>query len=123
MLLGGIRTEDGRIDLKRAGLFGIVTLARVLAIRHHLVERGTPARLRAAISALNRSVADIEALIGAQETFLDLIVRQQLADIRAGLPAGNKVEVRSLSAQDRERLSAALGAVKHLNTLTRDLLY
>ncbi|MCW5689591.1 MAG: CBS domain-containing protein [Pseudolabrys sp.] len=122
-LLGGIRTENGRIDLKRAGLFGIVTLARVLAIRHHLVERGTPARLRAAISALNRSVADLEALSYAQETFLDLIVRQQLADIRAGLPAGNKVEVRSLSAQDRERLSAALGAVKHLNTLTRDLLY
>ena len=29
-MLGGIRTEDGRIDLKRAGLFGIVTLARVL---------------------------------------------------------------------------------------------
>ncbi|MCW5692759.1 MAG: CBS domain-containing protein [Pseudolabrys sp.] len=122
-LLGGIRTENGRIDLKRAGLFGIVTLARVLAIRHHLVERGTPARLRAAIATLNRSVVDLEALIGAQETFLDLIVRQQLADIRAGLPAGNKVEVKRLNPQDRERLSEALGAVKHLDTLTRELLY
>ena len=51
-LLGGIRTRQGRIDLKKAGLFGIVTLARVLAIRHHVVERATPARI-AGVKALD----------------------------------------------------------------------
>ncbi|MBS0248038.1 MAG: CBS domain-containing protein [Proteobacteria bacterium] len=122
-LLGGIRTEGGRIDLKRAGLFGIVTLARVLAVRHHLVERGTAARLRAAIGALARSVADLEALTDAQSTFLDLILRQQLADLHAGLPPGNKVEVKPLSRRDRERLSRALDAVRYLDRLTEDLLY
>jgi CBS domain-containing protein len=51
--LGSFRTENGRIDLKKAGLFGIVTTARVLAIRHHLLERSTPARL-SAVAGLGR---------------------------------------------------------------------
>ena len=45
-LLGGIRTEGGRIDLKRAGLFGVVSAARAMAIRHHVTDRSTPARSR-----------------------------------------------------------------------------
>ncbi|RDV03624.1 DUF294 nucleotidyltransferase-like domain-containing protein [Undibacter mobilis] len=121
-LLGGIRTENGRIDLKRAGLFGVVTLARVLAVRHHLVERSTPARLAAAVT-LGRSVADLEALDRAQAVFLDLILAQQLADMHAGQPPGNKVEVKALNAEQRGQLKAALGAVQHLGTLTQDLLY
>ena len=44
-LFGRIKTEQGRIDLKKHGLFGIVTAARALAICHHVVERSTPARL------------------------------------------------------------------------------
>lgn len=121
-MLGGIRTENGRIDLKRAGLFGIVTLARVLAVRYHLVERSTPARLAAA-AALGRGAADLEALGRAQATFLDLILAQQLADMHAGHPPGNKVEVKALNAEQRGNLKAALGAVQHLSTLTQDLLY
>ena len=35
---GGIRTEGGRIDLKAAGLFGIVAAARAMAIRHHVMD-------------------------------------------------------------------------------------
>ena len=42
---GGFRTEQGRIDLKKYGLFGIVSVARALAICHHVTERSTPARL------------------------------------------------------------------------------
>ncbi|MFA6264861.1 MAG: DUF294 nucleotidyltransferase-like domain-containing protein [Pseudolabrys sp.] len=122
-MLGGIRTDNGRIDLKRAGLFGIVTLARVLAICHHLVERGTPARLAAAIGELARSVDDLEGLMHAQEIFLDLILRQQLVDMNDGLPPANKVEVKRLSRQERERLRTALRSVQHLETLTRDLLF
>ena len=121
-MLGGIRTEDGRIDLKRAGLFGIVTLARVLAIRHHWLERATPARLAAAQS-LGRSEDDITALLRAQGDFLDLILSQQLADMAAGLPPSNKVEVKRLSREGRARLRASLGAVSALDTLTRDLLF
>jgi DNA polymerase-3 subunit epsilon/CBS domain-containing protein len=121
-LWGGVRTDDGRIDLKRAGLFGIVTFARVLAIRHHVLERATPARL-AAIAALGRGEQDIDALLRAQAVFLDLILAQQLADIGAGLPPGNKVAVKSLTREQRVALRDSLGAVRHLDTLTGDLLF
>jgi DNA polymerase-3 subunit epsilon/CBS domain-containing protein len=119
---GGIRTENGRIDLKRAGLFGIVTAARVLAIRYHVLERSTPARL-AAVAALGRGGKDIDALTRAQGDFLDLILMQQLADIAGGLPPGNKVSVKRLSREQRTRLHDALNAVRNLDTLTRDLLF
>jgi CBS domain-containing protein len=121
-MLGFLRTENGRIDLKRTGLFGVVSTARVLAVRYHLLERATPARLAAA-AALGRGANDLEALARAQAEFLDLIVAQQVADIAAGLPPSNKVAVKRLSRPQHAALRQALAAVGHLDTLTRDLLY
>jgi CBS domain-containing protein len=119
---GGLRTVNGRIDLKLVGLFGIVSTARVLAVCHHLLERSTPARLAAA-AALGRGQRDLEALARAQGLFLDLILTQQFADVQAGLPPSNKVAVKRLSHGQRRRLHDALGAVRHLDTITRDLLF
>jgi CBS domain-containing protein len=120
---GGFNTENGRIDLKKVGLFGIVTSARVLAICHHLLERSTPARL-SAIAGLDRGGAhDLEALSDAQALFLDLILAQQLADLRGGLPPSSKVAVKRLSREQRTRLRDALHAVRHIDALTRDLLF
>jgi CBS domain-containing protein len=122
-VFGGFRTDRGRIDLKKAGLFGIVTTARVLAIRHHVVERTTPARL-AGVAALGIGGGeDLAALDEAQAIFLDLILAQQLDDLHHGQPPTNKVATRRLSRADRERLHRALEAVRHLDTLTRDLLF
>jgi CBS domain-containing protein len=121
-LFGGLRTGNGRIDLKLVGLFGVVSTARVLAVRHHLLERSTPARLAAA-AALGRGRHDLEAISAAQALFLDLIVAQQVADVQAGLPPSNKVAVRRLTREQRHALREALGAVRHLHALTRDLLF
>jgi CBS domain-containing protein len=121
-IFGGFRTDHGRIDLKKVGLFGIVATARVLAIRHHLLERTTPARL-AAVAALGRGADDLDALSRAQGKFLDLILEQQLADIHAGLPPSNKVAVKRLSREQRAALRTSLSAVRHLDALTRDLLF
>jgi DNA polymerase-3 subunit epsilon/CBS domain-containing protein len=122
-LLGGFRTKSGRLDVKKAGLFGIVTCARVLAVCHHVVERATPARL-AGLTALGLGAArDLDALIEAQGTFLDLVLAQQIEDVDNGLPATNTVAVKRLSRSDRERLRAALRAIEHLDALTRDLLF
>jgi DNA polymerase-3 subunit epsilon/CBS domain-containing protein len=120
---GRIRRHNGRIDLKRTGLFGIVSMARALAIRYHVLERGTAARLTA-IRALDvGGEQDIDALIEAQTTFQGLILAQQLADIEAGKPATNAVALKRLTAQEGRRLHAALQAVRHLDELTRDLLF
>ncbi len=122
-LFGQFRTKEGRIDLKRAGLFGIVSFARVLAVCHHVVERSTPARL-AGIKALGIGAhADLDALDEAQAVFLDLILAQQVADLESGTPPSNAVAVKRLSRRDRERLRSALDAVRHLDRLTRDLLF
>ena len=60
-LLGKLRLEDGRIDLKRCGLFPIVALARTLAIRHGLAIRSTVERLEALAGVTGAGVA-LEAL-------------------------------------------------------------
>jgi CBS domain-containing protein len=121
-ILGGFRTVNGRIDLKLVGLFGIVSAARVLAVCHHLLERSTPARLAAA-AALGRGRHDLEALARAQRLFLDLILDQQIADVQAGLPPSNKIAIKRLTREQRSDLRESLGAVRHLDTLTRDLLF
>jgi DNA polymerase-3 subunit epsilon/CBS domain-containing protein len=120
---GGFKTEQGRINLKKAGLFGIVSAARVLAICHHVVERATPARL-AGLRALGiGGESDLEAMADAQRVLLRLMLEQQLDDIEHGRPASNAVAIKPLSRRDRERLKDALQSVRHLEDLTRDLLF
>jgi CBS domain-containing protein len=120
---GGFKTENGRINLKKSGLFGIVSAARALAIRHHVAERATAARL-AAVSALGLgAAADLDALIDAQATFLNLILAQQLRDIADGIPPSNTAEVKRLARRDTERLRAALAASAHVDTVVRELLF
>lgn len=120
---GRIRSVEGRIDLKRTGTFGIVTTARILAICHHVVERSTLARL-AGLRALGIGAEnDLDALARAERIFLDLIADQQIEDIAAGLPPSNKVELKRLDIEDRDRLRDALEAVRNLEDLTRNLLF
>jgi DNA polymerase-3 subunit epsilon/CBS domain-containing protein len=119
----GFRTQNGRINLKKTGLFGIVTAARALAIRHHVVERSTPARL-AGIKALGiGGERDLDALSEAQGVFVDLILAQQIDDVEHGTPASNTVAIKRLSQHNRDRLRNALRAVEQLDGLTRDLLF
>ena len=122
-MFGNFRTENGRIDLKKAGLFGIVTTARVLAIRYHLLVRSTQARLSAIASLGHGGDSDLDALARAHEVFIDLILGQQVADMHGGLPPSNKVAIKPLSREQRERLRESLGAVRHLDALMRDLLF
>ncbi len=122
-LFGRLRAHKGRIDLKRTGLFGIVSTARALSIRHHILERATPARLRGVRGLRIGAELDLDRLIESHSVFVRLILSQQLADVHSGRPASNTVSVRRLSATDRERLRSALQSVRHLDDLTRDLLF
>lgn len=122
-MFGRFRTVQGRIDIKKTGLFGIVTTARVLAICHHVVERSTLARI-AGIKTLGiGSEADLDALSEAHETLLALVAAQQVNDIEHGLPPSNAIEVRRLSTHNCSRLRAALEAARHLDDLVRELLF
>ncbi len=120
---GRFRTDKGRIDLKRAGLFGIVSAIRALAICHHVVERSTPARLAGVRAASPGAEIMLDALDEAQGVFLDLMVAQQVEDIGAGIPPSNAVAVKRLTRREQDRLRAAFATVRHLDELTRDLLF
>ena len=121
---GGIRTnKDGRIDLKKAGLFGLVAAARAMAICHHVVERSTSARLAGVKALVHASETDFDALDEAQGVFLDLIMAQQVEDIAHGTPPSNAVAVKRLSVRDRNRLRGALEAVTAIDTLIHDHLF
>ncbi|WOH50275.1 DUF294 nucleotidyltransferase-like domain-containing protein [Bradyrhizobium sp. sBnM-33] len=122
-LFGGIRTVAGRIDLKAAALFGLVAWVRAMAIRYHVMERSTSARLAGVKARVQASESDLDALGEAQRVFLDLILSQQLEDIAHGIPPSNAVAVKRLSGRDLDRLRTALAAVSTIDELGRDLLF
>ncbi len=122
-LLGSLRTEDGRIDLKRTALLPLVSDARLLALRIGSAERSTAARLSALVAAGRGGSADLTAAAAAQEVLFDLILRQQIVDLRQGLRATSRVQAARLSRRERERLRTALRAVRDLHRASRDLLF
>ncbi len=118
----GIRTEKGRADLKHGGLFVIVSVARVLAIFHGIAEHSTKARIEGVRALGPASERDLNAMIEAQRVILGAILDQQLADIAAGRPPSNKVEIKRLSGDDQSRLKDALGSIRYANETLRGLL-
>ncbi|MEM9358550.1 MAG: DUF294 nucleotidyltransferase-like domain-containing protein, partial [Pseudomonadota bacterium] len=83
--LGRFRLSDGRLDLKKTGLFPIVATARVLALRNGNSERSTLNRLVSAKQNLPEQVDTIDALISAHRILLRSVLGQQLRDLDRGL--------------------------------------
>jgi CBS domain-containing protein len=120
---GRVKTVNGRIDLKRTGTFGLVTAARVLAIRHHVVERSTFARFAGVDAKDLGHEIDFGRFAQALELFLAMILKQQVEDIGQGLRPCNGVAVQGLSRYEREQLRETLAAVEHVGDFVRDLLF
>jgi CBS domain-containing protein len=122
-LLGGFRTEGGRLDLKMHGLFPIVAFARALAIRHGVTERSTKARLSGLIAKGLGSTGDIERLIAAHGTIIKAMLAQQSRDLLAGIPVSSKVEVGAMSRAEQTDLKTALKAIQVIPDLLRTLMF
>lgn len=109
---GGFKLDEkGRIDLKRTGLFPIITAARVLSIKHDLRVRATPERYRTAAAQGAAPPDEIERLVTAHETILKCILKQQLADIADGISPGNKVATARLDRTQKAKLREALSEI------------
>ena len=100
-----------------------MSIARTLAIRYHVSEWSTPARLTGVKRVVQESECELDSLVEAQGVFLDLILKQQITDLERGRPPSNAVEIKGLSLRDRKRLRAALQSVENLDELGRDLLF
>jgi DNA polymerase-3 subunit epsilon/CBS domain-containing protein len=118
----GIRTENSRVDLKRGGLFVIVSVARVLAIYYGIDEHSTKSRIEGIRALGLGSERDLKAMIETQRVILSAILGQQLADIAAGRPPSNKVELKRLSRDEQTELKDALSSIRYSHEMLRDLL-
>lgn len=116
---GVLRTREGRVDLKLGGLLPLVGVARVLALRAGSPASSTPERLRAASGAKQLAESDANALLAVHARLMTLILRQQLADLQAGVRPSGRVStamagregLRQLRA-DLRRLDGILGDVQ-----------
>lgn len=117
-LMGRLRTENGRVDLKIGGIMPIFSAARVLALRHGLPDRSTRRRLEAARDAGHADADVVDNLLEAHEILLEAILRQQLRDLDAGEKLSNRVAPSQMTAHDRDQLRWAL----HQAPSVRDLL-
>jgi len=120
---GGLRSEEGRVDLKLGGLLPIVSGARVLSICHHLPARSTPERLVGIRRLDIGGAGDLENLVEVHRLILDHMLRQQVEDIAAGVPPSNKVDVKRLSQGRRNELRDALKSLRGIETMVRDMIF
>ena len=108
--LGGIKTEEGRVNLKLRGIYPIVAGARAIALKRGFPQTATVERLRQAGEAGVLSPEDAEGLCRAYGLMLDLILDQQLRDIAADRAPTTLVEVKALSRSRLRDLKDALKA-------------
>lgn len=122
-LFGGFQLEDGRLDLKKYGLFPIVATARTLAIRHNVRERSTKARLERLIGLGIGGDQDMAAMLSGHALLLSLLLAQQSRDLHSGIPASNRVEVAKLSKIEQAELKSVLKQLQSASALVKDLMF
>ena len=110
-MFGRLRLKKGRLDAKRHGIMPIFSAARILAIQHGIRERSTPARLEAAGALAEDSREAVGNLVEAHRILLDELLAQQLRDIGRGIPHGNSVAPKEMSAPRQRQFRWALEQV------------
>jgi signal-transduction protein with cAMP-binding, CBS, and nucleotidyltransferase domain len=115
---GMLRTREGRVDLKLGGMLPLVGVARVLALRVGAPASSTPARLRAASAAKQLADADADALLAVHARLMTLILRQQLADLEAGVRPSGRV---STAMAGREGLRQLRTDLRRLDGVLADV--
>ncbi|MGH7796121.1 MAG: DUF294 nucleotidyltransferase-like domain-containing protein [Candidatus Binatia bacterium] len=110
-----IRSDDGRVDVKKGGLAPIVGLARAAALGVGLLERSTLERLATAgKSGALLSQDDASALAEIFQFLLQLRLRQQLAALQANRPLDHNVHLSALSTLERRHLKEAFVLIRRI---------
>jgi CBS domain-containing protein len=110
---------DGQIDLKKGAIGLIVALARLYALEVGAVTRSTLNRLEAAAQASTLSYEGAETLAEAFRLALNLRLREQLRDYRAGASLTNQVRLERLSPLERRQLKEAFVAIRKIQEFTK----
>ena len=121
-LLGGLRTEDGRFNMKAHLGLPLVETLRVLSISRGIEARSSAARA-AALVARDDIPPEVGRLGEDVAVVLRLVLRQQIADIAAGQPPGVKIDLKQLSDAETSLVKSIAGTVSRLETLLTDTLF
>ncbi|PTE07944.1 DUF294 nucleotidyltransferase-like domain-containing protein [Mesorhizobium helmanticense] len=122
-LFGGFQLENGRLDIKKHGLFPIVATARTLAIRHGIRERSTRARFEKLIALDIGGERDIKAMLAGHAMLIGLLLGQQTHDIYAGIPASNRIAIDDLTREQQAELKSLIKRLQSVPDLMRDLMF
>lgn len=101
------------LDVKRGGTAAVVQLARLYAIVAGEDEVATLARLRSCAGG-PISAKGAHQLEDAYEYLADLVLRQQVAQMRAGERPDYRVDPKKLAQRDRAGLRDAFGVIRQL---------
>lgn len=114
------RETQGRLDLKRHGLFPLTVAARALAIRHGVAAASTPERLAAVCSAGALAPATRDRLDAVQSRLKGWLLRQQIHDLEAGRAPSKEVDIAALLEGERDALAVCLERIAELPGILRD---
>jgi signal-transduction protein with cAMP-binding, CBS, and nucleotidyltransferase domain len=107
----GDPSVTGRVNVKLKGTLPLTEAVRLLAMRDGIPAESTHQRLTALAAVGTLDPQEASALTRALATFVDLQLRQQLADHAAGRPVGNLVDPEALDPHAREGLRDTFRAV------------
>lgn len=106
--------HKGKINLKHAAAMPLVSSVRVMALRHGVAEVSTLARIAALRDKGVFGADEADYLDGAFRHITYLLLRQQLADFKAGKPVSNYLHPRQMRKRERDLLIDALKAIRSL---------
>jgi CBS domain-containing protein len=104
----------GEINLKHMGTLPLVGALRLLSLREGIAETSTLRRVAALKEAGVLDADEADYLAGAFSHITKLLLREQLADFKAGKPVGNYVHPETLSERERDILVDSLKAIAAL---------
>ncbi|HET8727817.1 MAG TPA: DUF294 nucleotidyltransferase-like domain-containing protein, partial [Alphaproteobacteria bacterium] len=121
-LFGRFTAPGGRLDLKIGGLFPIVAGARTMALRYGVDKTATPMRLRALHDAGRLAAADLSSLTVAHQLLTGLLLKQQIADVEAGLKPSSGVELTRIDRRVGPVLKETLRRLEDVPAMVRNAL-
>ena len=112
-----LTTEKNRFDVKKNVLFPIVATARLLAMRAGYYERAsTLARIRGSQKLIKKlPLGDLLRMEKIYETSINLILNQQLYDLKAGKTPSKSILVSSLSKEEEKFLRKSMSYLNNID--------
>jgi signal-transduction protein with cAMP-binding, CBS, and nucleotidyltransferase domain len=106
--------DKGKMNLKHQGLLPLIAPVRLMALKHGIVATSTRQRLDELLALGLLDADEHDYLRAAYRRVTDIVLRQQIADFRAGRKVGYFVDPETLSKRERDMLIDGLKAVDRL---------